>query len=141
MPTEIILAKGSNTVTIYSSQIVDSFTNKIFKITPAKGKQGQDAGPNDVKVVDLLRLTRTFRVDGYLTTNGEKGTLISIIEGGGVKGGGITLTYSGGGDSTSFTVFVESCVFTQKSADEPTSAPDDFAKHQLAITIVKGSVV
>lgn len=114
---ECTLIKGAYTVIIYASQIEDGYANKLKIITPGTGKQSQDLGPKDNKVVDLLRLTRTFRIMGYILSNTVKSDLIKIIEGGGVKGGGITFAYPDGGDATSFTVYAESCIITQKSSD------------------------
>jgi len=141
MVNEITLSKGAYSVTIYAKRIEDGFLNKLFKITPATSKQNQDSGAKEVKAVDLLRIERTFRILGYITSNTVKNDLIKIIEGGGIKGGGITMTFSEGGDATTFTVFVESCIFTYESTDEPSSPPDDYAKHNINLTLVKGTVV
>lgn len=141
MANEVTLTKGEYSVTIYCIQIEDGFINKITTITPPTGKQNQDAGPKANKIVDLLRVTRTFRLQGHILNNTDKASLINIIQGGGVKGGVITFTYDDGGDATSFDVFVENCIFTQKSADEPTSPPTDFAKHDVNITLIKGTTI
>ena len=141
MVNEITLAKGVFSVTIYTNQIEDGLLNKLFKITPATSTQNQDAGPKATKVVNLLRIDRTFRILGYVVSNSVKSDLINIIEGGGTKGGGVTMTFSEGGDATSFTVFVESCIFTYKATDEPASPPSDYAKHNLNLTLIKGTVV
>ena len=139
--TELTIAKGAYSVTLYAKQIEDGFTNKLTQITPATGRQTQSSGPTTTKVVDLLRLVRSFRIDGYVVSNTVKSDLVKIIEGGGTDGGGITLTFSEGGDATSFTVFVESCIFTYQSQDEPTSPPSDQAKHAVNITLIKGEQV
>jgi len=137
-PSELTLTKNSINVTIYARRIEDGFKNKLTTITPAVGRQSQSAGPKDTKVVDLLRLTRSFRIDGYVVSNTDKASLISLIEGAGTNGGPITLSFSEGGDATSFEVFVEDCIFVYESQDEPTSPPDDLAKHSVNITLIKG---
>ena len=114
---DIKLAKGTYSVDLHTAQIEDGFTNKIYKITPGTGKQTQSSGPKDNKVVDLLRITRSFRVMAFLLNNLEKNNLVKIIEGGGTDGGGTTLSYSDGGDSQTFIVFVESCIITQTATD------------------------
>lgn len=76
-----------------------------------------------------------------MISNSVKSDLIQIIEGGGTDGGGVTLTFSEGGDTTSFTVFVESCIFTYQSQDEPASPPSDHAKHAINLTLIKGTQV
>ena len=136
--TELTLSKGVYTVTIYASSVDDSYDNKIFMITPPTGRQKQDAGPKDTKVVDMLRLTRTFKITGYILSNTVKSDLIKIIEGAGVKGGSITLSYPDGGDSTSFNVFIQNFSIKQVSSDEPTSPPDDMAKFEVSISLVRG---
>lgn len=139
--TEITLTKGVFSVTIYTTQVEDGYINKIFNITPATGKQSQDGGRKQTKVVDLLRWTRTFRILGFITSNADKLALINIIEGGGTAGGPITFSYTDGGDGTGFDVFCESCIITQKSSDEPTSPPSDFAKFDINITLIQGTSV
>jgi len=138
MVTELTLSKNGISVTLYARRIEDGFKNKLITITPATGRQNQSGGPKDPKVVDLLRLTRSFRIDAFLTSNTDKANMISIIEGAGVNGGEVTLNFSEGGDSTSFDVFVEDCIFTYESQDEPSSPPNDHAKHILNITLIKG---
>ena len=141
MVDEVSVSKGGYSVTIYAIQIEDGLQNKLFKITPATGKQNQPNGPKDTKIVDLLRIDRTFRIQGYLTSNTDKSNLINIINGAGTTGGTVTFTFSEGGDSTSYEVFVESCIFTYKSTDEPTSPGDDYAKHELNLTLLKGVTI
>lgn len=139
--TELTLSKGEYTVTVYANQIEDGFRNNIFKIIIPVGKQNQASGPRVPKIVDLLRIERTWRILGYIINNADKNKLIKIIEGGGIAGGGVTFSYSDGGDATSFTVFVEACIITQKAADEPTIDPSDFAKFDINMTLIKGTVV
>lgn len=113
----IILSKGNYAVTIHANQIEDGFGNKLFQITPATPIQSQEAGSSPTIIVDLLRLTRTFRILGYLTSTLEKYYLIKIIEGGGINGGAVQMIYPDGGDATSFVVFIENYVLTQKASD------------------------
>jgi len=134
---EINLTKGAYSVTIYCMQIEDGFSNKIFNITPATGKNRQDDGPKEVKVVDLLRITRSFRIQGYILSNAVKNDLIKIVEGAEEKGGSVTMAYADGGDATSFGVYVESCIITQKAIDEPSSDPGDLAKFDINMTLIK----
>jgi hypothetical protein len=141
MPNEVILSKGSYSTTVYTRRIEDGFKNKLTTITPAKGKGSQADGPKDTKVVDLLRLTRSFRIDGFVLSNTDKSNLIKIVEGAGINGGTITLTFSEGGDATSFDVFIESIIFVYESQDEPSSPPDDFAKHSVNISLIKGVTI
>ena len=141
---EAQISKGGNTSVLSSVRIEDNFKNKIFVITPARSPQNQSGGPADTKVVDLLRITRTFVVKGHVLSNAEKNTLIQILEGGGLNGGGVNFQWEDGGDfdfASGTTVFIESCNFSQIASDEPDTIPDDFAKHEVTLTMVKGTVV
>lgn len=143
MPADITLSKGTYTgasaVTIYVNKIDDSFENKIFQITPSTPKGKQADGPKDTKVVDLLRITRRFKITGFILSNTDKTNLICILEGGGINGGPITMTYNDGGDATSFDVFYANCSISQTRQDEPaSSAPDDLAKFEVTIDLTKG---
>ena len=141
MSSEITLSKGNYSVTIYTRQIEDGFKNQIFTVVVPKAKQTQDAGRSKPKVVDLLKITRSFRILGYIVNNTDKKNLIKIIEGAEKKGGAITMTYDDGGDTTTFSVFCESCIITQKAAGEPPSSPSDFAKFDVNITLIEGEVI
>jgi hypothetical protein len=138
MVNEITISKGAYSATIYAIKIEDGYKNKIFIITPGTGKSNQTGGPKDNKIVDLLRLTRSFRIDGYILSNTVKSDIIKIIEGANIDGGSTTFTFSEGGDATSFQVFFEDCVFRYESQDEPTNPPDNHGKHQISLTLIKG---
>ena len=139
MADNIILSKGSYSVTLQSTKIKDSLSNKIFSVTipVTTGKQSEGIEDKN-KVVDLLRITRTFTVTGYITTNQEKSDLINIVSGAGINGGAITMNYSDGGNKTSFSVYVKDIDFDQVSQDEPSSLPSDFAKFSVNVTLLEG---
>jgi hypothetical protein len=95
----------------------DNIKDKLFMITPPTGSAKQDSGATDVMVVDLLRLTRTLKIQGNLLTSQDKGNLLNIIDGAGIKGGVITLTYPDGGNKSTFQGYIEDFTCTQKSQD------------------------
>jgi len=149
---ECTLAKGAYTVTIYAMEVIDHMTNKISTITPGSSRQKQSDGPKATKVIDLLRITRTFKIRGYLTGATAKSDILSITKGAGLSGGVAVFTYPDGGDATSFNVFVQDVTISQKPADEPDTTPktwdsdnsvflEDFARYDLDLTLVEGTTI
>ena len=136
---EITISKGGITVTIYSIEVDDAFSNKFAVLTPAQSRNNQSNGPKDNKIVDLLRITRTIVMTGHITgtstINGDaanktaseiKRDLIKIYAGAGADGGLVTLNYDGLGrslttdaDATSIQGLIEKIGFNERSADEP----------------------
>ena len=133
------LSKGSYTVTIHATSVSDGMKNKLVLKPIPQTSQKQDTGPAGTLVADLLRITRSFIVKGHLIDNSAKSDFIKIMEGGGIPGGEITLTYPDGGDSTSFTGYLDNHLITQNSSDEPDSPPDDHAKFTVQFTFIKGT--
>ena len=140
---ECTLSKGTIEVTIYVTDIEDRINNKLFVITPPTGSQNQDQGPQDNMIVDLLRLSRTFVVKGVIINNTDKSNLITLIKGANTKGGAITFTYPDGGTAASFDVYCETCSISQRATDEPDagSVPTDFAKFDVALTLIEGKAI
>lgn len=141
MVSELTLAKGGTTVTIYTVTVAENFTNKIFIITPAQASQNQASGPKDNKIVDLLRIVHQFVIKGYIASSATrtakqvKDDLVSIYEGAGAVGGVTTLTY----DSDNFNGYVEKLNVVEKAEDNPLdSSGKDYARYEVAITFVEG---
>jgi len=155
MVNEITLTKGNYSVTVYATDVTDNFKNKLTAITPPVGKQTQNNGPKSAMLVDLLRVTRTIGIKGYIISNTVKSNLIALIKGAKQKGGTITMTYENGGDSvsgtpgtdTSYTVLIETCTISDKAMDEPhipedmTALPTDLAKFLVDITVLEGTAL
>lgn len=139
MPSNITLAKGEYTVTIYTDSVSDGIKNQLIVLPTPTVSQIQASGPAGTMIGDLLRQIRTFIIKGYVTSNSEKSDLMKITKGAGIPGGEVTLTYSEGGDLTSFTGYIQSCLTHHESADEPSSPPSDFAKFTVTITFVEGN--
>ncbi len=126
-------------MTVYADSISDGIKNQLVMLPTPTVSQTQDSGPAGTKVVDLLRQTRTFLIKGYIESNAVKSNLMKIVKGGDIKGGEVTLTYSEGGDLTSFTGYIQSCIVHQEASDEPSSPPSDFAKFIVTITFIEGT--
>ena len=139
MPSNITLAKGNFSVTIYTDSVSDGIKNQLLVLPTPTVSQIQSDGPEGTMIADLLRLTRTFIIKGYIESNSVKSNLMKIVKGAEIAGGEVTLAYSEGGDITSFTGYIQSCVVTQEASDEPSSPPSDFAKFTVTVTFVEGT--
>jgi len=93
MTTNIIINKGSYSVTIHSVELNDNYDNKLKLITPPTQKQIQENGPKDTKVIDLLMLNHTMQFNGYLKTSTDRDNLIKIFKGADTEGGPCSITY------------------------------------------------
>jgi len=153
------LEKGNYLVPIHAIMIDDTLDNKLINISLPTTTQKQDTGPKGTKIIDLLRITRIFKITGYitgsstsdsypakyngvaqnLTANQVKNYLIQIIKGAGIKGGEITFTYPDGGDNTSYNVYIKNCLIKQASTDEPDTENKELAKFEVHMTLVEGT--
>ena len=86
---------GANQHTCYTTKIEESYTATLTNITPPKSSANWSSGPNDTKIVDLLRMERRFSVDG-LIDSADRAKLRALFKSGGV----FTMTYDG--ESISF---------------------------------------
>ncbi len=139
MPSNITLSKGAYSVTIYTDSVSDGIKNQLQVLPIPTVSQNQVDGPDGTKIADLLREIRTFLIKGYIESNSEKSNLMKIVKGADTTGGVITMTYSAGGDLTTFTGYIQSCLVHQESSDEASSPPADFAKFTVNITFVEGT--
>ena len=139
MPSNIILAKGDFSVTIHTDSVTDGIKNKLMILPIPTVSQNQQSGPDGTNIADLLNQTRTFLIKGYIQSNSVKSDLMNIIKGAGLAGGVITMTYSEGGDLTSFSGYIQSCIITQDSSDEASSPPSDFLKFTVTLTFIEGT--
>lgn len=113
---QIKLSKGSFSVEINVLEVDDSFSNKIFIITPPT--TDPSAGAKDSIIVDLLRIIRTITLTASITPTSSKtakeikNDLISIYNGGGTTGG-VTLSY----DGDSIVGSIEKIAFNHRPSD------------------------
>ena len=138
MPSNIVLTKGELSVTIYIDSVSDGIKNQLLVLPVPTVSQNQENGPDGTNIADLLRVTRTFLIKGYIENNTNKGYLMNIAQGGGINGGEITMTYSEGGDKTTFIGYLQSVLVTQDSSDEGSSVPSDFPKFSTTVTFIEG---
>ena len=160
--TDIVLAKGAFSVTINDVQVEDNFSNKLFVITPVQSPMNQASGPTPAKIVDLIRVTHTVVIKGYISPTSTsnalviKQNLVNIWKGAGTAGGVVSLTYDynakASGDTSATATnpilgYIEKVNFTDKAMDEPSdmlSNPElytNIAKFEVAITFIEGTQV
>lgn len=157
MVSDITISKGVYSVTIHSVEVTQNLTNKIFPISPATGKQNQDGGAKDTKIVDLLKITKELNITrGYITgsdtassVNNDSGGSVSItatqakdiikniFNGAFEKGGVTSLTY----DGDTLYGFLEKVSITYVSADEPSTIASDIAKYSVQINFMEGTTI
>lgn len=95
--TNITITKDTYSISISVSKDEEILNKQLEKITPPTTKQNYTSGPNDTKIVDLLRIEQRINIDGHLITDGtstastKKSDLISAFK----AGGQITMTYEG----------------------------------------------
>lgn len=139
MASNITLAKGAFSVTIYTDSVTDGIKNQLLILPIPTVSQGQESGPDGTNIADLLRQIRTFLIKGYIESNSVKSDLMDIVEGAAIAGGEVTMTYSEGGNRTTFTGYIQSCLVTYEPSDEGASIPSDFPKFVVTITFIEGT--
>jgi len=139
MTSNIVFTKGSTVVTLFTNSVDESYTKILAVITPPVGSANYASGPKDNKLVDLLRVTHRFEIDGYIvategsygsgdtssTVAGKRTDLIAIFQGGGT----FTMSYSG----TDYTVNTE-----KLSVKELPEDSDTVTKFELKMSLIVG---
>lgn len=147
------LDENSNTIgsaiTMHTIEIDDAFANKIFLITPSQSTQTQSLGPEDVIIINLLRITRTIIFTGLITPTASKTAkeirddLLSIYDGttGGDLNKGVRLVYAG----ENIQGIIEKLAVNEKPSDfDPASDADekatfqDVPKYTVQVTFIRG---
>ena len=144
MTSEITIAKGAFSVIIYADNVIENYDNIIFSIKSPQTKQKQDTGPKTVKVIDLLRVTHTIVLQGYITPTATKtadqvkSDLISLFKGAGVTGSAATVTYSSHPDSP-LSMFLEKMTIIEQPIDyDPGTSDQEIMKYTVQIDLIEG---
>ena len=155
--SEIVISKGSYSVTIYPNQIPEEYANKLTVLPIPQTASNQSSGAKDTKILDLLRLTHTIIIKGYITASAEassatndsggastltakecKEILKTIIEGAGANGGTCALAY----DGDTYNGYIEKVIMTEKAADDPaTRANVEEGRYEINLTFVEGVAI
>lgn len=140
---DIVLSKGVYSVTIFTTKPTENFKNELKVIAPVKapGSQSETLGP--ATVVDLLRITHTFVIGGYITATETKTAkrvkddLVAIMRGGGQNGAGaVDLTY----DGDNLKVFIKDLVIIKTPNDNASAgySGKDSGEYQITLTLTEG---
>ena len=143
---DIIISKGGYSVTIWTNNVADSYKNSLTSIAGITSTSKSADGVEPTKVVDLLRVTHTIKVGGYLTKTATKTAkqvrddLVEIFSGAEVDGG-LPAELSFDGDT--YNVYIEDLVFNKIVDDnvQSTYSGEDKAEYQVSITLIEGNIV
>jgi hypothetical protein len=122
----ITISKEGLTSTIYVTESHLNLDNKLFLITPPTAPASQATGPATPKVIDLLRITQTYRIRGHIisTTLSDAytqiNTLRTIAKGANGTGGSCTVEVepdNPDSDYRSIHGFIEKLTITRRPQD------------------------
>jgi len=145
----ITITKNGKTVYVYPESVAYNSENKLYMITIPTVENNQATGAKTTKVIDLLRITKTYNVKGYLTdeTSGlgivQKNTLRDIAEGAGANGGEISCEIDPNNPVAKYKTincYIEKMTIeeTPSDLDETKTYSTDVVKYRVDITLVEG---
>lgn len=143
---DIILTKGAKSVTLFTVADTENFKNLLKVVPGVVSPDNQNTGAKLPSVVDLLRITHTYQIEGYIVETDAisaltaKNNLISIFKGANVNSTPAVLTY----EDSSINVFVEDCVIKGVSNDDAVAngyTGEDSAEYQVTLTLIEGKLV
>jgi len=135
MTKDIILDKdGPNEMLLYATKIEELTNKQLTVIALPSTNQERSSGPKKPIIVDLLRVTKRFNVDGAVSAT-HVGTFKNITE----KGGVFVMDYAG----TEYNVNVEKYSITEIPEDAQgtdaslggSAVPDYFT---IKLSVVEG---
>ena len=110
--TDIVLTKGAVSVTLFTTDDTENLKNVLQVVPGVVSPDNQSSGEKIATVVDLLRITHTFQIQGYIVETTAtsaltaKNNLKSIFYGANVDSTPAVLTY----EDSSINVFPEDIV-------------------------------
>ena len=145
---DITLTKGSYSVSIFTGRVSEHYKNELKVIPPVLAPARQDEAPEKATVVDLLRIIRTFVIQGWITKTDTKTAkqvkdeLITIMNGARVSGGTpVTLAY----DGDSINVYIKDLVILKTPNDNAAGSGNysgtDSAEYAITLTLNEGDSV
>ena len=146
--SDIVLAKGSYSVTLPTKEVTESVKNTL-KIVAGKGGQSEDnqsKGPKNTIIVDLLRITEAYHIETYIiatatyTAKQIKDQLREIVKGGGINGGEISFTY----EDEVLKGYIEDMVIKKSGNDDVVGnsyTGNDSAEYHVTIDFTAGEKV
>lgn len=74
---------GTNEITIYSIQIEETINKKLTKVPSFVASDNWSLGPQDERIIDLLRIEELFTVVGFINES-DKSKIKNLVKQGGV---------------------------------------------------------
>jgi len=138
MTDNITISKGGISVTIHTLEINDNYKNTLISFTPPQPKEKQATGPKTTKVIDLLRITHSMKIDGVLTNDTDRNNLITIAKGANTRGGPCSVTYEGYPGSP-LSMFLEDLTITEVAREK--DAISGNYKYSVQFQLIEGTYV
>ena len=139
--TNVTISKGEYSVTIHTVEVTEDYAN-TFSVRPLpQTKNNQDSGPKGTKVSDLLKITHSLMVRGWINKTSTKSAkevindLKKIFEGADIKGGNAKVVY----DGDSLTMFPEKLTIIKGPLREPSDPDKSVGQYQVNINLVEGT--
>lgn len=142
MASDLSFVKGAITVELDASEVTEELSNKLITLSLATTSTNASSGAKDTKIIDLLRITHQYIIRAYVTASATKTAkqvkdeLKSIVNGAGVNGGDITMSYDGEIDITGY---IEKVTFKKTASDSPSTEAIDEIKYEVAINFIVGT--
>ena len=148
----INISKGSLSVDLYVAETNANQDNKLFIITPPTAPASQGTGPKEPKVIDLLRITYTYRVRGYIADTTlanaytQINTLRDIAKGASTDGGSCVAVVEPDNADTDYSTincFIEKLTITRRAydLDQNKTYSSDTIWFEVDLTLVKGLAI
>lgn len=126
------LGSGTTLHTVYQKNVEEIFQRKVIAFTPPKTSSQWSAGPNTTRVVDLLRIERRFKVDGFIDS-ADRTKLKNVFKAGGVQ----SMTYLG----ETLSVIMEQLSIKEQASDwfDTNTTPAEPDQYEITFTCLEGT--
>lgn len=138
--------KGDTSVSIHTTRVTESIKNKLTIVPIAQASSQQGSDPKKNKVVDLRRLTLTWKVRGSITATETKTAkevkdeLRFIAKGAQVEGGTpVIMVY----EDEVFNVYLEDLIIDKEPNDDTVTnySGTDAQEYTVEVFAIEGEVV
>ena len=139
--TNVTISKGDYTVTLHTVEATEDYSNE-FGIKPLpQTKNNQDSGPKGTKIIDLLKITHSLMIRGWINKTSVKTAkeviddLKKIFEGADITGGSTTVVY----DGDTLNMFPEKLTIIKNPLREPSDPGSAIGQYQVNMNLVEGT--
>jgi len=143
---DIVISKGDLSVTLFTVDGTAENIKNVLKVIASSGgtsNSNQEDGAKETKIVDLLRITESYHIEGYIhdsatkTAKQIKDDLKSIVNGAGINGGEISIVY----EDTTITGYIEDLTIKKVINDDVAGSGytgKDSADYRVTLEFIKG---